>query len=88
MSTCLLALLGIPSGWELLLVVVVLAALFVPKRLSGLAKSLGKAKGAYDDGLKTGREAQQALADAILNPRGDEEAPASEEIVEVEPDEA
>ena len=81
------AIYGIPSGFELLVIVVLVAALFFPKRLTGMAKSLGKAKGAYDDGKKTGRDAKKALAESLFPSGSGEERAASDEIVEVEPEE-
>ena len=78
---------GIPSGWELLVLAVVVAALFMPKRLAGMAKSLGKAKGAYDEGMKTGRDAKKNLTDSFFSSSEETEGSARDEVVEIDPDE-
>ena len=52
-----------------------------------MAKSLGKAKGAYDEGLKTGRDAKKNLTDALFSASQEPEPPARDEVVEIDPEE-
>ena len=42
-------------GWELLLVIAVIALLFGAKNLPKLARSMGSAKGEFEKGLKEGQ---------------------------------
>ena len=51
-----------PQGWELVIVVALIALLFGGAKLPKLARSLGSAKGEFETGMKEG-EAKAATAD-------------------------
>ena len=47
---------GMPGPWELAIIVVVIVALFGAKKIPELARSIGKAKGEFQKGLKEGEK--------------------------------
>jgi sec-independent protein translocase protein TatA len=49
-----------PSGWEWILVVGVIALLFGGAKLPKLARSLGSAKGEFEKGMKEGEAASKS----------------------------
>jgi sec-independent protein translocase protein TatA len=49
-----------PSGWEWILVVGVIALLFGGAKLPKLARSLGSAKGEFEKGMKEGEAASRS----------------------------
>lgn len=53
---------GMPGPWEIVLIVVIFIALFGAKRIPELARSLGKAKGEFQKGLKEGEKAKDEEA--------------------------
>lgn len=44
-----------PEGWELVIIVLLIALLFGGAKLPKLARSLGSAKGEFEKGLKEGQ---------------------------------
>ncbi|HEY6532796.1 MAG TPA: twin-arginine translocase TatA/TatE family subunit [Acidimicrobiales bacterium] len=62
-----------PSGYEWLIVLAVIALLFGGAKLPKLARSLGSAKGEFEKGLKDGHqastEAKAADAEAAADPK-------------------
>ncbi len=53
-----------PSGYEWLIVLGVIALLFGGAKLPKLARSLGSAKGEFEKGLKEGEKASKSVKDA------------------------
>jgi len=53
-----------PSGYEWLIVLGVIALLFGGAKLPKLARSLGSAKGEFEKGLKDGEKASKSVKDA------------------------
>jgi sec-independent protein translocase protein TatA len=49
-----------PSGWEWILIVGVIALLFGGAKLPKLARSLGSAKGEFEKGMKEGEVASKS----------------------------
>jgi sec-independent protein translocase protein TatA len=49
-----------PSGWEWILIVGVIALLFGGAKLPKLARSLGSAKGEFEKGMKEGEAASRS----------------------------
>ena len=47
---------GMPGPWEVVLIVVLFVVLFGAKKIPDLARSLGKAKGEVQKGLKEGAQ--------------------------------
>ncbi len=47
---------GMPGPWEVVLIVVLFVVLFGAKKIPDLARSLGKAKGEFQKGLKEGAQ--------------------------------
>lgn len=45
---------GMPGPWEIAIIVILIVALFGAKKIPELARSLGKAKGEFQKGLKEG----------------------------------
>ena len=55
---------GMPGPWELAIIVVVIVALFGAKKIPELARSIGKAKGEFQKGLKEGAQDESGKKDA------------------------
>ena len=55
---------GMPGPWELAIIVVVIVALFGAKKIPELARSIGKAKGEFQKGLKEGAQDESGTKDA------------------------
>ena len=55
---------GMPGPWELAIIVVVIVALFGAKKIPELARSIGKAKGEFQKGLKEGAQDESGKTDA------------------------
>lgn len=71
---------GVPTGWELVLIVFVLLLLFGGSKLPQLAKALGQSKRAFKEGIDEGeREA--------ANPKNPKELPANSRASELSDDE-
>ena len=47
---------GMPGPWELAIIVVVIVALFGARKIPELARSIGKAKGEFQKGLREGAQ--------------------------------
>lgn len=61
-----------PSGWELIVVLLVIALLFGGAKLPKLARSLGSAKGEFEKGLREGQtEAEKAARTEADTEKGD-----------------
>jgi sec-independent protein translocase protein TatA len=56
-----------PSGWEWLIVVGVIALLFGGAKLPKLARSLGSAKGEFEKGLKEGEKASKSVSAPVVD---------------------
>ncbi len=81
-----------PSGYEWLIVLGVIALLFGGAKLPKLARSLGSAKGEFEKGLKDGEKASKSVKDTpvvevapvvvpvVEAPAVAPEAPASHEV--------
>ena len=54
-----LAILGLPGGSEVILVIFIILLLFGAKKLPELAKSMGQSKAAFDEGLKEGMQPEE-----------------------------
>ena len=54
---------GMPGPWELAIIVIVIVTLFGAKKIPELARSLGKAKGEFQKGLKEGAAAEASKPD-------------------------
>ena len=55
---------GMPGPWELAIIVIVIVALFGAKKIPELARSIGKAKGEFQKGLKEGAQDESGKKDA------------------------
>ena len=55
---------GMPGPWELAIIVVVIVALFGAKKIPELARSIGKAKGEFQKGLREGAQDESGKKDA------------------------
>jgi len=55
---------GMPGPWEVVLIVVLFVVLFGAKKIPDLARSLGKAKGEFQKGLKEGAQDESGKKDA------------------------
>ena len=53
---------GMPGPWEIALIVILIVALFGAKKIPELARSLGKAKGEFQKGLKEGEAEDKPAA--------------------------
>ena len=53
-----------PGPWEVVLIVVLFVVLFGAKKIPDLARSLGKAKGEFQKGLKEGAQDESGKKDA------------------------
>ena len=51
-----------PGPWEIALIVILIVALFGAKKIPELARSLGKAKGEFQKGLKEGEAEDKPAA--------------------------
>jgi len=58
-----------PSGWEWIVVVGVIALLFGGAKLPKLARSLGSAKGEFEKGLKDGEAASKSADQPTDQPK-------------------
>lgn len=52
-----------PSGFELLIILAVIALLFGGAKLPKLARSLGSAKGEFEKGLREGNKSEDETTD-------------------------
>ena len=52
-----------PSGWELFIILGIIALLFGGAKLPKLARSLGSAKGEFEKGLREGSKATEEPGD-------------------------
>lgn len=56
-------LIGMPSGWEWIIILVAILLLFGGAKLPQLAKALGQSKRAFKEGLDEGERAEDAKID-------------------------
>ncbi len=73
---------GIPSGWELLLVVGVVVLLFGGKKIPELAKGLGKGIKDFKQAVKEDEESSEAPAKEIENKEKSASAEQSADVKE------
>ena len=57
-----------PSGWELIIILGIIALLFGGAKLPKLARSLGSAKGEFEKGLREGSSASDEKSDPKSGP--------------------